>query len=226
MKKCRTCNEEKVLSKEFFDKRPKNKDGWNNQCKVCSKTYSQKRYQSNRETILNRSKDYYNKNTDKKIQYQTDRYYNKQEELINYQTKYYQQNKVRERVSERRKERLQDDNMYKVISSARQVIRTAFKRKEWSKDSNTHNILGCDWITFKKHIESLFTDDMTWDNHNEWHYDHYYPLSQARNEKEMYMYNHYTNFQPLWIKDNLTKGAKVPKGHKEWREKITQLVDF
>jgi hypothetical protein len=50
---------------------------------------------------------------------------------------------------------------------------------------------------------------MNWQNHGEWHFDHIYPVSLAKNEEELIKLNHYTNFQPLWKKDNLEKRNKI-----------------
>jgi hypothetical protein len=54
---------------------------------------------------------------------------------------------------------------------------------------------------------------MTWSNMGEWHIDHIKPLATAKTEKDVYELNHYTNLQPLWAKDNLSKGAKTPNTH-------------
>ncbi len=49
---------------------------------------------------------------------------------------------------------------------------------------------------------------MTWENHGEWHIDHIIPISWGKTESEVIELNHYTNFQPLWAKDNLSKGNR------------------
>jgi hypothetical protein len=36
--------------------------------------------------------------------------------------------------------------------------------------------LGCNIEEFKKHIEAQFVENMTWDNHGEWHIDKLIPL--------------------------------------------------
>jgi hypothetical protein len=52
---------------------------------------------------------------------------------------------------------------------------------------------------------------MTLENYGEWHLDHIIPLATATTREDVVRLNHYTNFQPLWAKDNLSKGAKIIK---------------
>lgn len=47
---------------------------------------------------------------------------------------------------------------------------------------------------------------MNWDNYGEWHIDHIKPLAIAKNKKEIECLFNYKNLQPLWAKDNLSKG--------------------
>ena len=76
------------------------------------------------------------------------------------------------------------------------------------KNSKTQEILGCTLDEFINHLQSQFTEGMTLKNHGEWHLDHKIPISSAKNEKDIIRLNHYTNFQPLWAKENLRKGDK------------------
>ncbi len=74
-------------------------------------------------------------------------------------------------------------------------------------------IIGCTPEFFRNHIESLFIDHMSWDNWGRygWHMDHIIPcsafdLTKMENIEKCF---HYTNMQPLWWDENITKGAKI-----------------
>ena len=86
---------------------------------------------------------------------------------------------------------------------------TAFKRLMINKPYKTEKILGADFYEVKFYLESKFTDGMNWDNMGKYglHIDHIKPLALAKNEKELIELCHYTNLQPLWAKDNLTKNS-------------------
>jgi len=64
----------------------------------------------------------------------------------------------------------------------------------------------------KSHLESKFTEGMSWENYGEWHIDHIKPDSwfdyaniADKGFKESWALN---NLQPLWAKDNLSKGNR------------------
>ena len=87
-------------------------------------------------------------------------------------------------------------------------------RKKKSKSGlnifrKTQEILGCSFEEFKIYLEEQFDENMNWDNQGSyWHMDHKKPISLAMTEEEVYELNHYTNFQPLYWEDNLSKGNK------------------
>lgn len=51
---------------------------------------------------------------------------------------------------------------------------------------------------------------MSWGNRHLWHIDHIIPLASAKDEESIINLCHYTNLQPLWKKDNQSKGSKMP----------------
>ena len=80
--------------------------------------------------------------------------------------------------------------------------------------------LGCTINELKAHLEAQFVQGMTWDNwaYDGWHIDHIKPLASFDlTDREQFLQAcHYTNLQPLWAEENLSKGAKAPA---EWRER-------
>ena len=83
-------------------------------------------------------------------------------------------------------------------------IRSALKK---NKDLSTIEYLGCDIKTLKAHIESQFTEGMSWDS--DIHLDHIIPVCYGfPTDAEKISRLHYTNLQPLFAKDNLVKGHR------------------
>jgi hypothetical protein len=75
----------------------------------------------------------------------------------------------------------------------------------------------------KQHLESKFTDGMTWDNMGKWHIDHIIPKSRFHYEKpedpEFKVCWGLSNLQPMWKLDNLSKHAKTMEEWKQYKEK-------
>ena len=91
-------------------------------------------------------------------------------------------------------------------------INIAIKNRGYKKSNYTLKLLGCSINEVRQHLENQFQDGMTWKNYgkNGWHVDHIKPLSlfDLTQEEEQKKAFHYTNLQPLWAKDNLSKGNK------------------
>ena len=106
----------------------------------------------------------------------------------------------------RERERLQEDPIARMIKNYRNRTRDTYKDKKSSLD-----LLGCSGAELAQHLEKQFQEGMTHDNYGEWHIDHIRPIASfdLSNPKEAEECFHYTNLQPLWAIDNLTKGSKL-----------------
>jgi len=153
------------------------------------KTSVAKYYQSNKEDIKVKQREYVISNPDIGKQY----YVDNKETIV-------------KRISHYNKQRRHSDHINKLQHNIRMSINAAFKRKTFSKQSKTTDILGCTINEFRQHIESQFESWMTWDNYGckvplgpdiTWDLDHIIPISSAVTEDDVKRLNHYTNFQPL-----------------------------
>ena len=184
-KYCPKCDTVKSLDK--FSNIKSNKDGKFGLCKIC-KAKSDKIYRGNlRESNL------YKKNK-------------REEYLRNIETyKNYTKNRVRDYKKEYSDLRKSDIRTFKY--SLRNRIYQAFKYRKTNKDKSTSKLLGCSFECAKKHIEIQFDDKMNWKNYGKWHIDHIKPLAKAKTKKQLEDLCHYSNLQPLWAEDNLSKGC-------------------
>jgi hypothetical protein len=110
---------------------------------------------------------------------------------------------------DRKRKKENEDPMTGFIQIMRQCVRKSFKRNGYTKKSRAHIILGTDWSVVKSHMESLFKEGMTWNNHGEWHIDHIIPISSGKTEDEVVKLCHYSNLQPLWAEENLLKSDNI-----------------
>ena len=113
------------------------------------------------------------------------------------------------KIKEYKKNRKKIDSLFKLKCNISSLIYLSFKRNRHRKNSKTKEILGCSIDYFKIYLEKQFTKGMSWDNSGDWHLDHIYPVSLAKDEEHLIQLNHYSNFQPLWAIDNFKKGNKV-----------------
>lgn len=125
---------------------------------------------------------------------------------------YYQNNKKEyiKRTSNYQVARCKVDPLFKLERNLRARLYHALKNQKADKKYRTKQLTGCELPFLKEYFESKFTEGMSWENHGEWHVDHIRPCCSFNltNEEEQKACFHYTNLQPLWAKDNLSKGGK------------------
>lgn len=181
MKTCTKCNIEKPLS-EFYTRTSGEEKNLihRKECKSCRDLYVKSWCEKNKLKRLDIQKKYRNQNPDA----------------------------IKTGRRNFMKKKYQTDLMYRLKDNISSSVRRHLKTK---KSRRTLSVLGCSLDFFIKYIESKFTEGMTWENHSRfgWHLDHIIPLASAKTEDDLYKLNHYTNFQPLWWRDNLKKSDKI-----------------
>ena len=133
------------------------------------------------------------------------------EKIANYKRQHYLENKekIEKYRNDWRNNKVKIDSLFKLTNNTRTLIKQSFRRNGYSKNSKTYQILGCTFEEFKEHLQNKFTEGMNWNNIGQWHLDHIYPVSLAKDEEELIKLNHYSNFQPLWAIDNIKKSNKI-----------------
>ena len=209
-KECKKCVLEKhkdyyKKNKEKIDKRTKK---YRESAKQRMSEYQKKYHESNKDRILERHRKYNEANKESVLKKQRQYYEANKERIAEKHKQYREANKEKNKIREQK--RLQNEPLFKFKKNIRSLIKNSFKRgiNQFRKSSKTEKILGCDIQFFLLHIQNNFTNGMTFDNHGKWHLDHIIPLATAKTEEDVIKLNHYTNFQPLWREENLSKGFK------------------
>lgn len=102
---------------------------------------------------------------------------------------------------------------YRRNNPDKEFIRRSIERLNSSaKFSKTdyEKLLGYSRTALRNHIQSLFSEGMSWSNYGEWHIDHIKPVKIFLEEgvTDIKIVNNLSNLQPLWAKDNLSKGCR------------------
>jgi hypothetical protein len=166
--------------------------------KAYNKSYCKTYYTQNKNELNIKGKKWKEKNKElvRKIQKQY-RSINK-EKLDKYNVEWKRKNK--------------NNVQYNISCNLRRRLNKALNRNY--KSGSAVRDLGCSIDELKIYLESKFQSGMNWDNYGlyGWHIDHIKPLASfdLTDRNQLLEACHYTNLQPLWANDNLTKGSTHP----------------
>ena len=200
-KVCSTCNKRKEKTENFY-RMAHSGDGFRPNCKMCCQ-----------------KQDAVFSDTDKRRAQK--RRYNKSDEGRALQREWLEKN--REYVNERKRERYHSDENIREREKLRRSIHGILKAIKSGNDytgDEAIRYLGTTIEGFIEYMESKFKKGMSWSNwgaytidqtQRTWHIDHIKPLSKfdLTNKEEQLKAANYTNLQPLWAEENLSKGAKA-----------------
>lgn len=173
----------------------------------------------NAETIKDQSKLYYKANKEERKKYQRQYRADNKDEICRLGKEYreshpekgrewFKNNPDYTKVYERN--RLKVDLNYKIKVYLRSRVRAAIKGN-WKSGSAVKD-LGCSIDELKLYLEKRFELGMDWNNWSStgWHIDHVIPLYNfdLTDRGQFLEACHYTNLQPLWAKENLSKGRR------------------
>ena len=188
MKTCSKCNIEKAL--DGFYNRAASKDGKQHTCKVCNSAASARRAKKNKNEVASYMRSWRQA----------------KKEILREKRKVY-----KKREKENKQARFLKYPALRLASNMRSSIWQCLKGI--TKNSHTLDYVSKTQEELMEYLESKFTEGMTRANYGEWHLDHIRPLASfdfTGDDKEEQLHKawHYTNLQPLWAADNMTKGSK------------------
>ena len=191
---CYTCGKEKDIELFSIDNKTGNYSSW---CKECKSTYLKAYRKANKEHIAKYQHEY--NMTVRKTRHNT--------EGVKYKYPNTKRNKEKQRVAEKKWKESNPD--HKMACNIRSRIWDVLKG--YKKYNRFNELVGCDLGSLKLHIESLFVDGMTWENHTTdgWHLDHIIPckafdFSIPIHQRACF---NWRNLQPMWGKPNIAKGC-------------------
>jgi hypothetical protein len=140
---------------------------------------------------------------------------NKRDYLNQYHKEWREKNidKHRENKRNYEKTRKANDPLYKLIANFRTAIYQVLKENNMNKNGHYFEILGYTPYDLIEHIESKFTEGMSWENYGEFHIDHITPISsfniQEIGDNEFMRCWDLENLQPMWAEENIRKSNKI-----------------
>ena len=102
---------------------------------------------------------------------------------------------------------------YQIMRNLNGRYHQALKAQDAKKCGKALELLGCSIEYFMDYLESALKQGMVWMNYGQygWHLDHIKPciafdLSDPKQQEECF---HYTNLQPLWWWENISKNEMI-----------------
>lgn len=117
------------------------------------------------------------------------------------------------KTKENKRERMRGDVSFRLLERLRGRVSSVMRAAGVGKTQSFRSLVGCSGPELRAHLESKFTQGMTWDEYgfHGWHVDHIRPcasfdLTDEAQQRECF---HYTNLQPMWGVENMRKNAKT-----------------
>lgn len=203
-KQYRENNKEKIIvaAKQYYKK---NKE----KVMVAKKQW----YENNKEKEAARQKQYRENNKEKVAVRMKQWCKNNPEKVAEAKRRYYQS--PAGRLS---RKKVKEKNLSTPKGRLNQRMSIAINRSLRAKGSSKNGrhwetLVGYKIIKLKQHLEKQFVDGMDWSNYGKWHIDHKKPIVSfnydSMGHPDFKKCWDLKNLQPLWAKENSSKGAKL-----------------
>lgn len=213
---CTKCKEPKTI--DCFSKNKSKKDGLQHLCKACIKKNNIK----DKEKIRKRNQKWNKNNPERKKELSVA--WRAENQVSIKENRRIWNKEHNQEIREYYNNKLETDPVYAMQRRIVSAYNLTIVRK--SKTSVYMERFGYTPKEIRVHLESLFTDGMTWDNYGNggWEIDHIKPRSlfvlsnksedKEKNEKQLQKCWSLSNLQPLWRKDNILKGNNYDETEK------------
>lgn len=171
-------------------------------------------YEENKEIILKKRREYVEKNKEK-INLAKQQYYQQNREHLCLKGRE-NRKKRKKKINEYNNKCYKEDIEFRLGKLFRTRLNEVLRKNLATKKESSFKLLGISVTGLVKHIESLWTSGMSWDNYGQWrvgqpmtwHIDHIKPCNafDLTDPEQQKICFHYTNLQPLWAIDNIRKG--------------------
>jgi len=197
--RCNICKnkDNRLYAIKNKDKIKQSKKNWREKNNNYHKIY----YENNRDEIKNYFSEYYLKNKEEILKNSKEYYDNNKEHVLLRNKNHYEDNK------EIYKNRyigyyLQKKQKHSHRFAWRVTLKNVIRRMNGEKSDSTINLLGYSADDLKNHMESLFSNGMSWNNWGEWHIHHVKFISHFSNNEPPIVVNSLSNLIPLWKKQH------------------------
>lgn len=240
-KTCKTCGVDFPKTEEYFYYQNKKKGKFQTSCKPCYKARGKKRYQNNKEKILEQKREYDSRPEikEKKREYDREYYQNNKEEILEqkrgyrsrpenkekrkeYDREYKSRPEKKKRRNERLRERKKNDPAFRLRCNVSRAVHHYLLREGSAKDNATWDALPYTPDELRVHLETHpeWEDWMNWDNYGNgdglWNIDHIIPQSLL-----LYDSLEHPNFLKCWALENLRPLCSIKNSSKGNRVDIT-----
>ena len=192
-KQCTKCKEIKSIEEFYKDNRAK--DGHMCWCRECNNKQGKKWQKNNLGKFTKYSMKYYKNNLEKCREYNRNYHRNNPEKINELMRKWLSKprNKLNVNIS--------------------RLINYSLKKNKDGK--HWEGLVNYTLQNLMTHLENQFTKDMSWENYGKygWWIDHIIPVSlwnfDSYNDREFKQCWALCNLQPLWAKENISKGNRI-----------------